>query len=115
MEITTEGQRHLGAPLGTNSYVEQFVSSKVRDWVSQMDRLAQIAKTDPQAAYSAYVHGFQGSWIYLSRCVPNIGDLFQPLEDMIRHHIIPALTGHIPNDLTRKLFALPARQGVWVW
>ena len=111
VEITTEGQRHLGAPLGTDSYVEQFVSSKVRDWVSQMDRLAQIAKTDPQAAYSAYVHGFQGSWIYLSRCVPNIGDLFQPLEDMLRHHIIPALTGHIPNDLTRKLFALPARHG----
>ena len=45
------------------------------------------------------------------RTVPGIDSLFQPLEDEIRHHFLPALTGREAPDTERELIALPARQG----
>ena len=46
------------------------------------------------------------------RTTPNVANLFQPLEDIIRHKFIPSLTGQPPpNDLIRDLLALPARLG----
>lgn len=111
VQVTTEGQHHLGTPLGTNTFIENFVSRKVCSWVDQLEQLSTIAKTDPQAAYSAYIHGFQANWVYLSRTVPDIADLLQPLEITLRQRFIPALTGQQPDDLLRELFALPARHG----
>ena len=84
VQITTVGQRHLGAPLGTTNFVEQYAQAKVARWVDQLDRLSVIAQSDPQAGYSAYVHGFQNSWIYLARCVPGIGDLLQWIPSVLR-------------------------------
>ena len=97
VQITTVGQRHLGAPLGSSNFVEQYVQAKVAKWVDQLDRLSVIAQSDPQAAYSAFVHGFQNSWIYLARCVPGIGDLLKPLEEVLEKCFIPALTSHNPK------------------
>ena len=111
VQKTTVGQRHLGAPLGSTNFVEQYVQAKVAKWVDQLDRLSVIAQSDPQAAYSAYVHGFQNSWIYLARCVPGIGDLLKPLEEVLEKCFIPALTSHNPNEATRDLLALPVRLG----
>ena len=78
-----------------------------------MDRLSVIAQSDPQAAYSAYVHGFQNSWIYLTRCVPGIGDLLKPLEEVLEKCFIPAFTSHNPNEAARDRLALriPVRVG----
>ena len=64
VQTATFGQRHLGAPLGSTNFVEQYVQAKVAKWVDQLDRISVIAQSDPQAAYSANVHGFQNSWIY---------------------------------------------------
>ena len=111
VQITSEGQRHLGAPLGGSSFVEKYTSEKVRGWVEQLEKLSTIAETDPQVAYCAYVHGFQSKWVYLSRTAPGIQDLLRPLEDILSNRFIPALTGHQPDSLTRQLFALPARHG----
>jgi len=39
-------------------------------------------------------------------------DYLQPFEDVIRHHLIPAITGgHVVNDKERFLLALPPRLG----
>ena len=44
--------------------------------------------------------------------IPNVDDLFHPLEDFIRHSFIPAVTGHLPpSDLDRDFLALPTRIG----
>ena len=99
------------APLGSTNFVEQDVQAKVAKWVDQLDWLTVIAQSDPQAAYSAHVHSFQNSWIYLARCVPGIGDLLKPLEEVLEKCFIPALTSHNPNEATRDLLALPVRLG----
>ena len=44
--------------------------------------------------------------------MPNTASLFQPLEEVITHHLIPAITGRQPpGDLERSMLALPCRDG----
>ena len=93
INITVNGKRHLGAPLGTNAFAQSFVETKVADWVNEIKRLSVVARTQPQAAYAVLTHGFMGRWAYLKRSMPGIEGLLQPLEDAIRHHLLPAITG----------------------
>ena len=57
IKITVDGKRHLGAALGTNDFKISYISEKVENWCKKMEKLAEIAKTQPHAAYAAYVHG----------------------------------------------------------
>ena len=93
VQITREGQRHLGAALGSQAFVETYVTGKVQEWVREVEQLAAIARSQPHAAYAAMTHGLSSKWTYLSRTIPNISDLFQPLENAIRYKCLPALTG----------------------
>ena len=112
VKITREGRPHLGAPLGTTAYKRKLVSSKVKEWCTEIDTLACIANTEPHAAYAAYTHGLFSKWSFLSRVVPDIDPLLHPLEDAIRHKLLPVITGKPPfNDLERQLIALPVRLG----
>jgi len=43
IDIFTQGQRYLGAALGSREYQEEYVGSKVEDWVSQVVKPAEIA------------------------------------------------------------------------
>ena len=77
---TTEGKQHLGAAIGSRSYTGEYVAGKVRKWSEEIKQLANIAKTQPHAAYCAYTHGLSSCWTFLSRIIPDIADLLQPLE-----------------------------------
>ena len=75
-----------------------------------MEKLADIAASQPQAAYCALNQGLKHRWSYLSRTTENISELLQPIEETLRHKVIPAITGKSNiNDIERNLFALPAR------
>ena len=112
VNITTEGKRHLGAAIGTRDFIESYVAGKVKKWVEEIHQLSEIAQTQPHAAYCAYTHGLSSRWTYLSRTIPDISTLLQPLEDAIHQYLIPALTGRPPcSDEERDLLALPVRLG----
>ena len=111
MKITTEGNKHLGAALGSNDHREQFVKDKVAEWVKEIECLSSFALTVPHASYSAFVHGIRHKWTYVMRTIEGISDLLLPLEKVIREKLIPALCGKVVNDLERKLLALPPRLG----
>ena len=112
VNITTEGKRHLGAALGPRSFVTTYMQAKVNKRIASINELAQIAKTQPHAAYSAFTHGLASKWTYFLRTIPDIAHLLQPLEDTIRHKLIPALTGRNGvSDAERDLFSLPVRLG----
>ena len=36
VHITTHGKWHLGAALGANTFTEEYVSGKVREWVEEI-------------------------------------------------------------------------------
>ena len=110
--ITTDGVRHLGAPLGDLSFKESFVAEKVRNWKNELHHLAEIATAQPHLAFCALTQGLASRWTYLSRTTENIGELLKPLEEEIQNTIIPSLTGRpSPGPTTRSLLGLPARLG----
>ena len=111
IEITCEGQRHLGAAIGTDEFKKQYVKSKVDKWIKDVEKISLFAEDEPQAALSAYSKGVSCRWQYLQRTVPNISELFRPLESAIRNKLIPALIGRQISDTERRIFALPYRYG----
>ena len=87
---------------------------KVAAWTAEVSALAVVAATRPHTAYCAFTHGMIGRWIYtyVMRTVPNIGPLFQPLEDAIRLQFISAFTGHGSCYMVeREVLSLPCRLG----
>ena len=111
VRITTEGDRHIGAVLGSEAFKTRFVTAKVGKWVQDVAELAKIAEEEPQCALSAFNCGLSQRWSFLQRTVSGIGELFNPLEDAIRQQLIPALIGRHVSDLERRLLALPYRHG----
>jgi len=64
------------------------------------------------AAYSVFTHGLITKWLFIAQTIPDVDDVFEPLEDCIQHTFIPAVTGHSPpGDLETDLFALPTGIG----
>ena len=98
--------------MGSRSFAEEYVAQKVAAWTAEVSALAVVAATRPHAAYCAFTNGMIGRWIYVMRIIPNIGPLFQPLEDAIRLQFIPAFTGHGPCSMVeREVLSLPCRLG----
>ena len=58
INITTEGCKHLGAALGSRSYLEQYVGGKVEDWVGEVTRLQQIMTTLGTRSFSRLLRKF---------------------------------------------------------
>ena len=112
VNLTSSGRPYLGTALGAEQFSQTFVADKVQEWSSKVETLATIAYSQPHAAYAAFTHGLMSKWIYLSRTMWGIGQLLQPLENMIRTKLLPALSGRPPpNEVERELFSLPARLG----
>lgn len=111
IEINTQGARHLGAAVGTDEFKRMYVQKKVANWVDAIKSLSQIAATQPHAAFSTFTQCLQSQWTFVSRAMPDISTLFEPLEQAIRLDFLPALLHRAVNDLERQLLALPARLG----
>ena len=58
LKVTSAGKRHLGAVIGSQDYKNEYVNNLVTTWKEELETLSKIAEIQPQAAYSAYVHGF---------------------------------------------------------
>ena len=79
INVTVQGQRHLGAAIGSQEYVEQYVNHKVTNWISKITKLTIFTVTQPQASYVAYTFGLKHRWTYFLRTLPDIQDLHEPL------------------------------------
>ena len=60
VQISTNGQRHLGAAIGTQEFIEAYAEQKIEKWVNEIESLTETARTHPHAAYAAFVHGAIG-------------------------------------------------------
>ena len=81
INVTCEGRRHLGAVLGSRSYLEEYVGNKVETWVQEILKLSEFATSQPQAAYAAFSFGVKHKWTYFLRTIPDMEDLLQLLEE----------------------------------
>ena len=114
--ISEEGERYLGGAIGTISFIQQYVQTKVDGWIKDIQKLSEFATTQPQAAYAALTHGLISRWNYLLRVIDwerlSSDELLQPLKAAIQSQFIPAITGQAPpGQQVREILALPVRLG----
>ena len=50
IKTTTEGQRHLGAVIGSEIFKQKYVQEKIVQWIKELRVLCKIAWCEPQAA-----------------------------------------------------------------
>ena len=75
--------------------------------------VSKIVLSHPHTSYAAFTHGLSNLLLFVvCRSTLNICHLLEPMEEVIRTFLLPAMTGHPPpNNLERHLFALPTRLG----
>ena len=112
INITSEGKRYLRAIIGSPEFKRSFVETKVSEWVNELQLLAEIAKFHPQSAYCAFTGGYRHKFNYIMRTIPAIGDMLQPVEDVIRNKLIPSICeNRACSDAERDLLSLPVKLG----
>ena len=95
VNITTEGKRHLGAAIGSNSYKKCYVRGKVYELTEQLKILSKIAHIEPQAAYVCFTSGFRHKLTYIMRTIPNIAEDLTQFDFVVDNEFIPAITDGI--------------------
>ena len=111
VRITSEGHRYLGAPIGTETFKHTFVKKKVAEWIGELNSLTNIAKSEPQTAFSAFSVGLSKRWFFIMRTTPGISELFEPLEEVLHTSFLPTTINRHITPSHRDVFALPARDG----
>jgi len=113
VRITTEGQRDLGAVIGSQEYKDQYCSGKVRGWKENIELLAEIAKSQPHAAYIAFTKDYKSKFAYFMRTIDSFEDYVEPIDETINDIFLSVLFGQtesLSGEL-RELFTLPPAQG----
>ena len=111
LNITSEGKKHLGAVIGCKKYKETYVKTEVKKWCDQLEKLSEIALTEPHIAYTAFNHGMKHKFLYLMRTVENISHLLVPLDRAIDNLIKNIFYHHDFNEEDRLLLSLPTKLG----
>ena len=113
IDITTEGRKYLGSHNGNEDGWDEYADELVNSWCGQLMVLSKIAKTEPQAAYAAFVgSGFKHKLTYYIRTMPNIKQHLTRLDAIVDNVFIPAITdGHLCTTDERLLLSLPVKKG----
>ena len=109
--VTDKGGRYLGGAIGTTAYQQNFAQEKISSWVDTIERLGEIAKSQPHAAYSCYTLSIQRRWSFFQRISRNSPGMFDALERSIHNTLISSLFGCEVSDEIRSVLSLPVRNG----
>ena len=58
------GKRNLGAALGTSQFRDKNMMEKINKWVEGLHVLSEIARIEPQAAYTCFLSETQTQLLY---------------------------------------------------
>ena len=83
INITEDGKYQLGAVIGSIEYCENYVTQKVNTCLDKLNTLCDIARIEPQAAYSCFVTGYKHKFTYIMRTNPNISHQLEKIDDLI--------------------------------
>ena len=112
IQIKVQGKRRLDAALSTSQFRDKYVMEKTNKRVEELQVLSEIAKTEPQAAYTCFLSGYKNKLNYYMIKNPGIGKLLRKLDEVSLAEIIPAITGGITiTENERKLLSLAHRLG----
>ena len=111
IKITIEGKRHLGAVLGTDDFRKKYCEEKVSEWCEEIEQLSKFAKSEPQAAYTAFIHGEMHKFTLFLRTIPDMKMYIEKVDDCITNVFLPSLLESVVTEQERQLYSLPIRLG----
>jgi hypothetical protein len=111
VNITTEGKRHLGAVIGSETFKREYCEDKVNTWIKELSTLCEFAETQPQAAYAAYTKGYKSKFTFFLRTIENFEEYLHPIDDLLDNSLIPTLFGAKTPEVPRDLLALNPNDG----
>ena len=80
VKVTSQGERRLGAVIGSEAFKVSYAKSLVHDWIKQLKLLSIMAELEPQSAVSAFVGGFKEKLTYFMRTVTIVGRVFKTIR-----------------------------------
>ena len=113
VNITTEGQCQLAAVIASQEYKDQCCEEKVCVWKEEIERLSEIAKSQPHAAYIAFTKGYKSKFTCFMRTIGSLEVYVDPIQKVIEDLLVPTLFGQsepLPNEV-RRLATLATGQG----
>jgi len=106
------GHKVLGSYIGDKASQNNFLCEWTKTLKSQINQLGNFASSLPHETYSFITKSFLPKVIFMSRTTPNLYHHLERVESAIVTQFLPVLTNnHIPNEATRELLSLPAREG----
>ena len=89
--------------------LSQPIWIKLASWVEQVNHFADIANTQPHAAYmyAGFMFGVRHRWTFIQQTMPTAGDHMQSLKNAIDHKLLPTIMKHDLNDTKLELMRLP--------
>ena len=102
---------YLGGFIGDTAGQAIIVQDKGCHWIADVKCLSKIAEKQPQGAFAALVKSLQCKWQFVQRVIPNYGNYFAPLDDVLTSTFLPAVFGCEVTPCECLLFFLPARFG----
>ncbi|XP_068723901.1 uncharacterized protein [Montipora capricornis] len=117
VNITSQGQRHLGAVIGSQEFKDQYCREKVLRWKGELEALSQIARSQPHAAYIVFTRGYKSKFIYFMRTIESFQDYVDPIQEAIDDLLLPTLFGQtepLPSDLRQLVTLSPAKGGLGI-
>ena len=78
--------------------------------MEEITELSLIAKTHPQAAYSAFTSGYKHKFTFFMRTIENVENFMLPLDKVIKQKLRPALFNDFQiSEELRSLTAFPCK------
>ena len=106
VNITTEGQRHLGAVIGSRQFKDQYCREKVLGWKGELEALSEIARSQPHAAYTVFTKGYKSKFTYFMRTIESFEDYY--VQTLLGQ------TEPLPSNLRQLVTLTPAQGGLGV-
>ena len=102
------GSGYLG---GNDDEKSKFIQTKVEGWCHKIQKLTEISENYPHETFYYLTKSVQAEWNFVSRVVPQAGDMLIDVEEQLRDKYLCAVFARPLQDHERDLVSLPARKG----
>ena len=115
VNITSEGQCHLGAVIGSQEFKDQYCRKKVLGRKRELEAQSQIARSQLHAAYIVFTKAYKSKFTYVMHTIESFQDYIDPIQEAINDLLLQTLFGQtepLPSDWHQLVTLSPAKGGL---
>ena len=91
IKLLSKGKNTWERRFGNDNFRSEYAMDKVTKWCIDIEQLCIYAKSQPQAAYTAFIHGIQHKYNYFLRTIERMDEFMLPLDRLLTEQFIPIL------------------------